>query len=57
MSKMPSEPQPATGSTRSPSPKPDTLPPIARLSPSEIESLRSEMQRSSDWMRQELQKG
>ena len=34
------------------------LPPttIDRLSPSEVESLRSEMQRSSDWMRQELQK-
>lgn len=28
-----------------------------RLSPSEVESLRSEMQRSSEWMRRELQKG
>lgn len=52
---MGTEPQPAP--TRSPSPKPDTLPPIARLSPSELESLRSEMQRSSEWMRRELQKG
>ena len=52
---MATEPQPAP--TRSPSPKPDTLPPIARLSPSALESLCSEMQRSSEWMRRELQKG
>ncbi len=57
MSNPPSVPQPATASTRSLNPKPDTLPPIARLSPSEAESLRSEMQRSSDWMREELKRG
>ena len=53
----PSGPQPATASTRSLIPKPDTLQPIARLSPSEAESLRSEMQRSLAWAQQELKRG
>lgn len=47
---------PVGAAARSQNMKPVTLPPIARLSPSEIESLRNEMERSSDWMRQELER-
>jgi hypothetical protein len=47
---------PVRSAARSQNSKPDTSPPIERLSPSEIESLRSEMQSSSDWMRRELER-
>ena len=56
MSNPPSAPQPATGSTRSPSPKPATLPSTNRLSPSEIESLRQENKQAQEWMMAQLAK-
>ena len=56
MSNPPSAPQPAMGSTRSPSPKPATLPSTNRLSPSEIESLRQENKQAQEWMMAQLAK-
>ncbi len=38
-------------------PKPLRMTLMTRLTQTELESLRSEMQRSSEWMRRELQKG